>query len=332
MIDTYAALPHYAEHIAPVFAALPPEVQGERWAPRTGCWWGTRVPGRVQPRPILLASYGDVTKMRGRPYVYLEHGAGQVYLGDDRAATAGSYSGGPGHDRAVLFLAPGAEVADRWLARYPHTPAAAVGCPKLDPWHLGRRRPGDHDTSPVVAITFHWDCPLVPETRSAARWFQPGLAALVGAVRAMGGTVLGHGHPRAWQACTRLWHSLGVEPVERLADVLDRADLLVADNTSAAVEFASTGRPVMWLNAPWYRREVHHGGRFWQWPAGQVQVDDPRGLVAGLEQALADEPAVRASRAAMVASVYAACDGHAAGRAAAAIVEVLTHAEPQGAA
>lgn len=329
MIDTYAALPHYAEHIAPVWAALPDHLRGEAWAPRVGCWWGRRLQ-RGPARPVLVASYGDALKMRGRATVYLEHGAGQVYVGDPAAAESGSYSGGPGHDRALLFLAPSDEVADRWRARYPDVPAVAVGCPKLDPWHLGRRERADSDRWPVVAVTFHWDCHLLPETRSAAPWFQRGLAELVAEVRRLGGSVLGHGHPRAWKACTRLWHSLGVEPVERMADVLDRADLLVGDNTSALPEFASTGRPVLWLNAPWYRREVHHGGRFWRWPEGQVQADHPEQLVPALHQALADPPEVAASRDRMVRAVYAHRDGRAADRAAAAIVEVLQHAEPQG--
>ncbi len=150
----------------------------------------------------------------------------------------------------------------------------------------------------------------------------------MGAAEARGWELLGHGHPRAYGALRRRWRELGIEAVPDFADVLDRADLLVLDNSSAGPEFASTGKPVLWLNSPAYRRHVHHGGRFWLWPEGQVTVDHPDDLLAGIERALADPPDVALARAAMVAGIYAYTDGHAAERAAAAIVTTLSGLPP----
>lgn len=182
---------------------------------------------------------------------------------------------------------------------------------------------GGEDTAAVVALTFHWHCSLVPEMDWAFRHYDAALPALVAAAEVRGWELLGHGHPRAYGALVRRWKALGIEAVPSFADILDRASVLCGDNTSALPEFASVGKPVVWLSAPWYRRDVDHGSRFWTWPAGQVCVDEPEDLVSGIERALADPPEVQAAREAMVRSVYAFTDGHAAERAAAAIVERL---------
>lgn len=184
--------------------------------------------------------------------------------------------------------------------------------------------PRVQDRPPVVAVTFHWDCQLIPETRSAFPHYRAALHDLVNAVRAAGGEVWGHGHPRAWGRLQRTWRTLGVPLVPDMADVLDGAGVLVADNTSAAYEFASLDRPVITLNAPWYRRNVEHGLRFWSHVPGD-QVNDPAELAPVVLRALAgpEHPHVTALRRRAVAHVYDRCDGHAADRAVAAILEVL---------
>jgi hypothetical protein len=318
VIDAYASLRHYAEHLAPVWAALPAELRGTFYSPSSTEPWGTPLHrGRDQGRLVLVAGWRDAQTVAPSPLVYLEHGAGQSYDGDPRGVGQGSYSGGQGLGRVQLFLCPSRRVADRWQAAYPEAATAVVGCPKLDAWHAAASWAERPLGRPVVAVTFHWECPLVPETRSAWSHYDHHLPGLVADPRWQ---VLGHGHPRLWGAIRRRWRALGAEHTPDLADVLDRADLLVADNTSAAYEFASTGRPVLVLNAPWYRRHVDHGLRFWSYPPG-LQVDHPRDLVPGVARALADPPAARAIRARAVAHVYAHTDGHAAQRAADAIKE-----------
>lgn len=324
MIHAYASLPHYAEHIEAVWRHLPADLAGVRYSPVGREWRGWVPAGRGRPplgEPILVAGFADALVMRPRPVVLLEHGAGQSYA-DPHAASSGSYAGGDGLEHALLFLCPSETVADRWRARYPSTPAVAVGCPKLDPWHLGRRA-GTTGLEPVVAVTFHWDCPLVPETRSSWSYWEPALPKLAAALAVAGGSLLGHGHPRLWGAVERVYRRTeGIEPVERLADVLDRADLLIADNTSALYEFASLGRPVLVLNHPHYRRDVEHGLRFWSHVPGYA-IDRPDELLLGVRRALEDAPEDRALRERAVAHAYAYTDGRAGERAATAIERTL---------
>jgi hypothetical protein len=314
VIDAYASLRHYAEHIRPVWDALPDQLRGQ-WLE------APRLHRRDPARTVLVASWRDAQQVAPSPLVYVEHGAGQTYDADPRARGNGSYSGGAGLDRVRLFLCPNAAVADRWRAAY-RAPAAVVGCPKLDRWHRAARDTAYQGARPTVAVTFHWECALVPETRSAWRHYDRALPVLAHDPR---WRLLGHGHPRLWGTIRRRWQQLGVDHTPDLADVLDQADLLVADNTSALYEFASLGKPVLVLNAPWYRRDVHHGLRFWSHPPG-LQCDQPTDLPDQLARALADPPAAQRIRAAAVAEAYAHTDGLAAQRAATAIAKELHHA------
>jgi len=312
LIDAYGSMPHYQEHVRPVWEALPAGWRGEWLDPR-------QLHRRDTSRTVLVASWRDAQAVAPSPLVYVEHGAGQSYDGDPRGAGNGSYSGGAGLDRVRLFLCPSERVAQRWRAVYPSAGVAVVGCPKLDQWHQAARWAARSTARPVVAVTFHWECRLVPETRSAWPHYDQLLPRLAADPRWQ---LLGHGHPRLWGTIRRRWQQLGVEHTPELADVLDRADLLVGDNTSALYEFASTGRPVVVLNAPWYRRDVEHGLRFWSHPPG-LQVDRPAQLPDAIVRALADPPALQRVRAAAVAEAYDHVDGCAAVRAATAITKEL---------
>lgn len=320
MIDAYASLRHYAEHLAPVWAALPAEARGTFWSPDHTHRWGQPLDGRRDlGRTVLVASLRDAITMGPSELVLVEHGAGQTYEG--QGLGNGSYPGGRGHERVRLFVCPNVHVAEAWRRAYPATPAAVVGCPKLDPWHTHRWPTAREDGEPAtVAVTFHWDCGLVPETRSAWRHYDRVLPTLVHDPR---WRLLGHGHPRLWPTISHRWKQLGVELEPELAGVLDRADLLVGDNSSALPEFASLDRPVLCLNQPGYRRDVHHGGRFWDQVPG-VQVDRAGDLADAIAYALTDPPEQRAMRARTADYWYAYRDGHAAERAAAAIMQLVT--------
>lgn len=316
MIDLYASQPHYLDHLAPIWRVLPPELRGDLHYRTTPARWPA-------DRWVLVGGYADAQKAAPRPLVYVEHGAGQSYSGDLRAAADPSYSGGQGeaHRTVRLYLAPNQAAADRWRAR--GRLAVVVGCPKLDPWHRGVRGAPMPRT---VAVTFHWPCSLCPEAGTALPHYQPALAAQVARWRANGWSVWGHGHPRATTVLRRLWARLAVPWVPDLADVLDGASVLVGDNSSALYEMASLGRPVVCLNAPWYRRDVHHGLRFWSHPPG-VQVDDAEQL-AQLDLAVLHHPAADAIRRAAVAAAYHRTDGLAAERAANAIIECMGADQP----
>lgn len=186
-----------------------------------------------------------------------------------------------------------------------------VGGSGFAPSSEGRKRA-------VVAVSFHWD----NHQRSEARWalphFRRGLAPLTRHFE-----VLGHGHPRAFRHLEPTYLEAGIEPVKSFDEVLERAEVYACDNSSTIPEFASIGRPVVFLNAPWYRRDVAYGGRFWEWPGAQVQCDDPADFIGAVFTALKDPRSARDSRARMVESVYAFTDGRAAERAATAIRSVL---------
>jgi hypothetical protein len=321
-LTTYASLPHYARHLQPIAAAL--DVEQRAWSPR-GQSWGA-APGRDLNRwraddVALVASYADAAKLRGARLVYVEHGAGQTYAGDPKARRHPSYAGGvsraPVFERVALFVVPSERVAALWRDQYPDARVVVAGCPFLDPWHRGER---PTPARPCVAITFHWRCPLVPETQSALDHFDRVLPRLVSWLRHHGVDVIGHGHPRLWGAIERRWRALHVEPVQSWPDVLDRASVLIGDNTSALFEFASLDRPVVVLNAPWYRRDVEHGLRFWSAVPG-VQVDEPDDLIPTIEAQLLDVTLGASERQRAASVAYAHADGRAAARAAEAIME-----------
>lgn len=319
-ISVYASRAHYWAHLEPIWEALPAEHRGQVWAPSGRAGWG-RPPSRREldgREPVMVAAYVDAQPMAGHPLVYVEHGAGQTYGG--RAERNPSYSGGAGHVGAIMFICPGEHVAERWRAAYPSTPAVAVGCPRLDRWASaqGRKIP----TGSTVALTWHWEAKVVPEMRSALRHYGSTLGTARATLRAAGVDVLGHSHPRAWPELERLYRRLGIEATPDAAEVFARADLLVADNTSLMYEAAAVGIPVLALNAPWYRRGVEHGLRFWSHVPG-LQCDEPEQLVPMILRALADPPEAQVLRQRAVEHVYAATDGYAAKRAAQAIVEVL---------
>lgn len=339
-LNLYASLPHYAEHLWPIWQALPERLRGAAWSSQDGSWWGSPLAGlgdaQAHPGPVLVASYGDAhaATTRGRELVYVEHGAGQTYGGDPAGASAAGLAGGGKLERVRLFICPNETVADRWRTRY-QAPAVAVGCPKMDWWLQGDNRREDFagNVTPgglqgagappkTVAVTFHWDSGLVPETQGAWPAYDHVLPELAAWCEANGVRLLGHGHPRIWPRIARRWEALGVDPVRQLGDVFAGADVLVADNTSAMYEFASLDRPVIAVNAPWFRRDVEHGLRFWSHVPG-LQVDDPANLIASIDAHLRDRTQGEAFRRRAVAAAYAHTDGLAAERAAHAITEAL---------
>lgn len=327
-VDAFVGQPHYIDHVAPIWWALAPDERGtfyvshaaEARARREGLWPLAvgRPVGPVQP--VIVAGYVDLRAVGRRPAIFVEHGAGQTYGGDPRGRLDASYSGGRGRDGVVLFLASTEAVHRRNVEGTPSAASEAVGVPRLDWWHRTRDAAVRGASAPTVAVSFHWDCTLVPETRTAWPHYDGALDALAVVARHRGWRLIGHGHPRIFGRLARRWTQLGVEPVADFDQVLRDADVYVVDNSSTLFEFAALAGPVVVLNAPWYRRDVDHGLRFWEHAEVGVQVDEPGGLVAGVEAALEDPPAMRLRRRQHTFAVYGSLlDGRAADRAAAAI-------------
>ena len=294
-MDFLASLPHYRDHLEPIAARM------------DATSWVSSIQASYGEGTIVVASARDLRRAR-RPAVFVEHGAGQTYRGVRLAA----YPGGDHRERVRLFICPNKRVADANRARYPDARAAVVGCPKLDRWA------GVVPQGQEVAIGFHWPCKVVSETYSAYSHY----AAALRDLSDWYGSVVGTWHPRWGDGLREPYKTSGIEPVTSFEEVMQRARVFITDNSSAGWEAMAIGIPVVWLNAPWYRRNVEHGLRFWEFANAGVQVDDPSELVQGVERALADPPQIRERRREAVASIYGEMDGKAAQRAARAIEEM----------
>lgn len=297
-IDVLASEPQYAAHIAPVWDALTPALRG------------SVLEGRRPPRTsdaVLVASGRDLLKAKhlGFPRIaLLEHGIGQSYSNRHPA-----HPGGINRGAASLFLSPNETAGDRDQAAYPKAHVAVIGSPHLD------ALPALEANTGTVAISFHWRGAVAPETRSAFDHFRSAIHELADAV-----PLIGHGHPRIQRELEPFYRSIGVEFVADFDEVCRRASLYVCDNSSTLFEFASTGRPVLVMNAPAYRRSVHHGLRFWEAADVGLQVDDPSQLEAAVRYALLDRQEQATNREAALRLVYAYRSG-AAARAATALEE-----------
>lgn len=358
-LNVYASQPGYWRHLDPVVQELRRRGHElETWAYRADQPWGAQL-HHVPAGPVLLASWIDAQRWPNSPTVYLEHGAGQTYVGT--ADRGRGYAGAERLGHVRLFLTPGETVAEQWRATYPAARAVAVGCPALDQHHTNQADPRNeadpsserssdevqepqddeheddqHQDSEdrhrtTVAVTSHWRCGVCPETMPALPRYEQALRELLETDNiCQSYDWVGHAHPRNSQRGRAMFDRLRI-PFEVDPDVVLRrlvqnpgrqGSLLVADNTSLLYEAAALGIPVLVLNDPSYRRHVEHGLRFWSHVPG-LQCDGPTEFRGMLDAALEDPHWARGLRAHAVAHVYAHLDGRASERAADAIEEAL---------
>ena len=313
-VDVLATWPHYREHLRPVWDALPDSLRGRWITGSTDC--------QTSARATLVCSYGDldIARTAGRPVILMEHGAGQTYRdADGRLIRHRAYAGGTNRAGCILLLTPGPSATGAYRESRCAVPVVEIGCPKLDAWHDGSVQP-DLTDPPTIGVSFHWDGRIVPETATAWPRYLPAIVRM----HQSGWRILGHAHPRIADTLRAQYAAAGIEYTPSWPDVMRRASVYICDNSSTMYEFASTGRPVVVLNARTYRRSVHHGLRFWDGARLGPMVDHERQLEPAVRRALRDPPADQAARAASVAMAYAAVDGRAAQRAAAAIAAAVT--------
>lgn len=327
-IDFYASHVHFVDHLAPIWFALDPRYRGVFLAgaglaadiAKLDYGIDAQHPKKTgTTRSVVVASYGDYRRIGAADVVFVEHGAGQTY-GNNHPGSPG----GPNRNDGIrLYITPNYDVAAKNTATYPGVPNVIAGVPKLDPWHL---RDKSRDDPPTVAVSFSWDRPHAPESKGAYRHFRKYLHRVA---REFPGA-LAHAHPRIFHRFYADFRRFGFEPVPRFTEILDRADVYVCDNSSTIFEFASTGRPVVLLNAPWYRRHVEHGLRFWEHAGIGVNVDHGRDLIDGIHLALEDPPEVAEDRHRHVTAVYPLTDGHASRRAAEGIMALINSGTLRG--
>lgn len=315
-VDFYSSAPHYAEHMRPIWEVL-------QSLGRAGEWY-TRKPPGPGDRLTVVSSFGNLIDARrsGRRIAYMEHGAGFTYRGGGNP-----FAGGIDRANVALFLNQNGRVHELNRAAHPDIPGVIVGTPKMDRvFTTPARLRAD---VPVVALSFHWDYKRLPEARWAYPHYRRAIPELAKKARRFGIELIGHGHPRAQTTLRQVWARAGIPFVASFAKVLETSDLYVVDTSSTAYEYAASGRPVLSMNAPWYRRNIHHGLRFWEHVPG-LSVDEPDDLAGAILRALADPPEARAARTAAVERVFPVRDGTSAARAAESLVAVAKALRPLG--
>jgi len=297
----YGSEQHYRDHLFPIFLKAT-NVRGHLWAwAGETKWEGDGSAWQFKDRVVVVASWKDLLHVRkcgARKIILMEHGSGQSYTKRHQ-----SYVGGQGRDKAALVLLPNFQALERHRQFYKdRVPAEVVGCPKLDEWRPTKPR----SDPPQVCISFHWDCKVAPEAGTV--WDDYGLDAVKALVRMRDAGEIGlmvHAHPRiadeVRMALPVEWHVVFAHYFEV---VVERADLYVCDNSSSMFEFAALDRPVLVMNSPRWRRNVHHGGRFWDWSRVGYNVADHRELPWAVQSALYEPEGKVDERRAIVQDVY----------------------------
>lgn len=279
-IDLIASEGHYLDHLRPVWRALPERLQGSVFT-------GPGLPGEHineslrsdDLRPALIAGAGDLSYTGGRKVVMMEHGCGQSYHGDPESAGNPAYAGGQGRHNVMAFLCPNEQSAQRNReVAAEGVVVEVIGSPRLQ--ELQGIPAAPKAKRITVAFGWHTDLTLVAEASSAWRHYVEGLRGLAESGEF---EILGHAHPRAWSETAPTYVEMGIEPVQDFTEVLARAHVYCADNTSTLFEFAALreGRVVV-LDAPWYRRDVEHGLRFWDCADVGIRIGDPAAMATAI--------------------------------------------------
>lgn len=289
----------YFDHIIPVWKALPDDVKGTfyvssgvmfaRPEAKANCKIGQSSDGIT-----LVSGWADYKATTGK-VIYLEHGIGQQY-GNSHP----SYPAGRGKDRVILFLNQHHLTQEANSKAYPNAKNTIIGTPKMD---VISPETVKHGTG-IVCISFHWECAVCPETMNAFNYYRD---AIIDLAKSGKFKIALHAHPRnsgAWQdKIKRDTKRYNIPFYDNFVDVMNEADVYVIDNSSTYFEFMLTGKPVIALNIPQYRRDVEHGLRFWS-HIGGIQVNHPFELERSIGMALNDPEWFAMRRKEIVEELY----------------------------
>lgn len=254
---------------------------------------------------VLVASRKDAGFLADRNVILVEHGAGQRYHRDAGA-------GGADHEdrHVVLFLAPSEWVAENGKPLYPRAKRLAVGSPRVEQLSLLPCNPES------VVMAWHWNAPGQPEAKGA--WERYKVAAKDLASKY---PVLGHGHPRLKSSVGKVYKEWRIPQEWDWAECVQQASALTCDNSSIMWEACALDIPVVVVNAPWYRKEVSWGLRFWEYADIGPQVDTPKDYAEAVRLVL-EEDQWKERRAEAAGYVYSQIGGSTAA-ACDAIMEVI---------
>lgn len=163
------------------------------------------------------------------------------------------------------------------------TRCEVIGTPKTDTFISMPMR--DNLDDPVIGIAFHWGGKnaIPPESGNAWEYYRDMLPALAKRYK-----MIGHGHPLSIDEFKPAFESAGIEWVSDFREVVRRADIFINDLSSVMYEFMTTGKPVIVLNAPWFRRSVNWGIRFWDYSDVGINVEKPADLFPAIDRTLAN--------------------------------------------
>lgn len=307
-IDFFAREKHHIEHALAIYEKLPEELKGNFITDRPRL-------GRSRNKVVAVFAYGDlrIASKFGKKVIFGDHGVGMFY-NTIHPSYAGSLAF---RDSVILRLSPN-EIHAKKERETLSCPVEIVGVPKMDKW-LGQRNFRKHKKrSPVIAISFHWDCKVCPETKSNYKYYYEVLKEMRQKFK-----ILGHGHPRIMPLLETVYRPLGIKIVKDFGEVIKNADVYICDNSSTLFEFAFVKKPVILLNYPFYRKDIEHEGnpRFWRLANMGIQVDKPDQLIPATYETLANPKLKEQEKA--VEEVFYYLDGQCAERAANAIVRFL---------
>jgi len=315
--DFFATWPHFADHMAPIYHALAEQAGVFYVAPNIVehvAGLGVQ-PVPLKPRmagnprdvappgtaPLLVAASGDMNlalnNNRKREYIFMEHGVEIVYPNNP------SYAGNDGpRRRAALTLAPNMGAFELTRKKLPKMTQVIIGTPMLDRWKGAFERNRQLPLVPTVAISFHWDGKMVaPEAGTAFGYFEHILPELA---KQKSFKLVAHAHPRNIEQVRPIYEKLGIEFWESFERVMDEADLYIMDNSSTIYMFLVTGKPVILLNSPKYRKNIDTGLRFWKYTDVGEQVDDPEQLIYAISRTLGDPGARLIERRTAIANLF----------------------------
>jgi len=292
-IDFLATQPQYIDHIAPVWDALADNNIGSFYVPQ-------ELFGYAQSKlkhhlylysyennslstfsdcPILVASYGDMKYCHrmnpDRRIFMMEHGTGHGF-------GTSAYPNGPGErDCVSLFLPPNQYTADK-IHTVRSTPCEVIGTPKLD-WVVDQDLTQYRLHPRTVCISFHHGGKnrKPPEAGSAFEHYKDIIPELKKQFN-----LVAHGHPLSRVRDIPFYASIGVPFIDDFEQVMRVADVYVNDLSSTLYEFITTGKPVIVMNAPWFRRDVQHGLRFWDYSNIGFEVNQPGELKKAIDATL----------------------------------------------
>lgn len=266
---------------------------------------------------IVVFCYGDLKKITTeypkKKIIFCEHGVGMYY---DNVHP--SYAGSKEHrENVILRLSPNKMHADKEMETL-KCPVEIVGIPKLD--KFAKRIFRFKKYRPTIALSFHWDCLVNPETRSSFKYFEKILPILKREY-----DVIGHGHPRIMAKLIPIYRKWGIQYFHNFETILKKADVYICDNSSTIFEWCITKKPVVLLNPPTYRKDVEHKGnpRFWKHAGIAPLCERPEDIITCIQDAIENHGKYLPKIEEANLDVLTYTDGHCARRAFTAISNLL---------